>query len=493
MSTGALQLGSWLQRVQLSIAVPAELSALPVGGVALDSRQVQPGDVFLAVAGARQHGLAHAEQALQRGAVAVLSDQPAQEQIRLPLLVVPELARCAGRLASLACGEPSERLSVLGVTGTNGKTSTVQFLDQALTALGHRVATQGTLGSGFAGALESAERTTPDAAVTHRWLARMLAAGADLVAMEVSSHALVQGRVDAVRFSGALFTNLSRDHLDYHRDMEDYYAAKARLFAWPRLSFAVINLDDDYGRRLHRELPADLRAIGYSIEGAAELSAGQVNCGEAGISLQLQYQGRSLPLQLPLLGRFNLANALGVAGSLLALGHSLDAVVEALTALRPVRGRMERIDSGNGALLVVDYAHTPDALAQALASLRAHCRGRLLVVFGCGGERDAGKRPLMAAAAEAGADHVIVTDDNPRGEDGQVIVAQILSGLSADASVQVQRDRAAAIALAVAQAGSGDVVLIAGKGHEPYQEVAGQRLPFDDAAVARQCAGVAAC
>ncbi|MCB1626831.1 MAG: UDP-N-acetylmuramoyl-L-alanyl-D-glutamate--2,6-diaminopimelate ligase [Xanthomonadales bacterium] len=484
---------SWLQQARLPLSLPVELQHCPVRGVALDSRQVQPGDVFLAVGGASQHGLAHVEQARQRGAVAVLSDRAPANDISLPWAAVPDLAAHAGTLADLAYGRPSQQLQVLGVTGTNGKTSTVQFLGQALTHLGRTPATQGTLGSGFAGALQAAERTTPDATVTQRWLAQMHAAGADVVAMEVSSHALVQGRVDAVRFTGALFTNLSRDHLDYHRDMEDYFAAKARLFAWPALHFAVINQDDAWGRRLSTMLPPSLRAIGYAIDAPADLSATQVHCGSDGIALTLSYQDQSLPLQLALLGRFNLSNVLGVAGALLAMGHAFPQVVEALAALQPVPGRMQRIDGPRGSLIVVDYAHTPDALTQALSSLRAHTRGRLIVLFGCGGERDRGKRPLMAQAAEAAADHIVVTDDNPRGEDGDAIVAEICGGFSAQAPMRVQRDRAAAIAEAIEAAADGDVVLIAGKGHEPYQEIAGTRWPFDDAEIARRCAGAVAC
>lgn len=486
MSAVGLTMGDWFARAGLELSPPPTLARTEVRGVALDSRQVRPGDVFVALRGERSHGLEFAGQAAQRGAVAVLTDECPATPISLPLLTVPELAGSLGRLLSLAFGEPSQRLDVLGVTGTNGKTSSVQFLAQSLTALGQRVATQGTLGSGFAGALEHSERTTPDAAVTQRWLADMLAAGADLVAMEVSSHALVQGRVDGVRFRLALFTNLSRDHLDYHRDMEDYFAAKARLFHWPQLQAAIINLDDPHGRRLRQQLAPELRCIGYAIDHDAELRAESVRADEQGLRFELVHAGERAAVTLPLLGRFNLSNALGVAGALLVLGHRLPRVAAALAALRPVRGRMERIERTRGAAVVVDYAHTPDALTQALASLRPHVAGRLWLVFGCGGERDPGKRPLMAAAAEAGADRIIVSDDNPRGEDGDAIVEQILAGFSPGAPVQVERDRAQAIGLALAAADENDLVLIAGKGHESWQQIGAERRPFDDAEVARR-------
>jgi UDP-N-acetylmuramoyl-L-alanyl-D-glutamate--2,6-diaminopimelate ligase len=493
MSDSPLNMAEWFERAGLDVCPPPGLAQTEVRGMALDSRQVQAGDVFVALRGASSHGLEHASQAAQRGAVAVLSDERPLNAISLPQLTVPGLARSVGRLASVAYGDPSQRLDVLGVTGTNGKTSTVQFLDQSLTALGHRVATQGTLGSGFAGALEHAERTTPDAAVTQRWLAAMASAGADLVAMEVSSHALVQGRVDGVRFRLALYTNLSRDHLDYHRDMDDYFAAKARLFNWPALGAAIVNLDDAYGRQLQQRLPAGLRCIGYAIDRPAELRAESVQANEQGLRFELVHAGARASVALPLLGRFNLSNALGVAGALLALGHDLPRVATALAALRPVRGRMERVARAQGAAVVVDYAHTPDALTQALASLRPHVRGRLWLVFGCGGERDPGKRPLMAAAAELGADRIIVSDDNPRGEDGDAIVAQIMAGFSAEAQVEVERDRAKAIGIALTQAGADDLVLIAGKGHENFQHIGAERRPFDDAEVARGWAEPASC
>src|SRR5690606_8076867 len=311
--------------------------------------------------------------------------------------------------------------------------------------------------------------------------------GASHVAMEVSSHALDQGRVDAVAFRIAVFTNLTRDHLDYHGSMEAYGEAKARLFAWPGLQAVVINLDDPFGLRLHQGVSAGLRRIGVSSRGAAgaSLRAEDVRLQPDGLHFRLVEQGESQAVVSHLLGRFNVDNLLAVAGVLRALGWPLAEVAAMLPRLSPVGGRMSRVGGGAGQpLVVVDYAHTPDALQQALASLREHTRGHLTCVFGCGGERDAGKRPQMAAIAEAGADRVIVTDDNPRGEDGDAIVAAILAGFTRPEAVRVQRDRARAIREAVAAAALGDVVLVAGKGHEAYQEVGGQRFPFDDLQVA---------
>jgi UDP-N-acetylmuramoyl-L-alanyl-D-glutamate--2,6-diaminopimelate ligase len=362
----------------------------------------------------------------------------------------------------------------------------VQLLAQALERLGRRAATIGTLGAGLHGQLAAGERTTPDAIAVHGLLAGFRDAGASHVVMEVSSHALDQGRVNAVDFDLALFTNLTRDHLDYHGSMAAYGAAKARLFAWPGLRAAVINIDDDFGRALAARLPPGVRRLTTGIASAdADLRASAIRGSDTGLAFHLHTPWGEAEIDSALLGRFNIANLLGVAAALGALGVRFDALRAALAALTPVPGRMSRLGGGSAPLVVVDYAHTPDALEQALTALRAHCRGALICVFGCGGERDAGKRPEMGAIAARLADRAIVTDDNPRGEDGDAIVAAIRAGMPADAAVSVQRDRAIAIAGAIAAARPGDVVLIAGKGHEPYQEIAGVRRPFDDRDVAR--------
>ncbi|HRQ66430.1 MAG TPA: UDP-N-acetylmuramoyl-L-alanyl-D-glutamate--2,6-diaminopimelate ligase, partial [Xanthomonadaceae bacterium] len=371
-------------------------------------------------------------------------------------------------------------------TGTNGKTSTVQLLAQALAALGQRPATIGTLGAGMHGAVESGQHTTPDVLSVHAMLARFRDAGASHVAMEVSSHALDQGRVDGVRFAAAVFTNLSRDHLDYHGDMRGYAAAKARLFAWPGLRHAVLNLDDEEGRLLRTVLPAGVRALGYGFAADADVRASDLSLSLDGIAFDVATPWGRGRVESRLLGAFNAHNLLAVITVLGALGHSLEDVLVLMRQLQPVHGRMNRIGGDGRPLVVVDYAHTPDALEKALGSLRSHGGGRLLCVFGCGGERDRGKRPEMGRIAEDLADAIWITDDNPRGEDGDAIVAEVLNGLAHPARAVVERDRARAIAQAVAGAGSADIVLIAGKGHEAWQEAGGRRLPFDDLEHARR-------
>lgn len=467
----------------------APAPALPLAGLTLDSRKVSPGGMFVALSGRSAHGLAFAGEAQRRGAAGILFEPPAPIGLELPAMAlpVPALRAHLGDIADRYFGSPSQSLRVVGVTGTNGKTSTVQLLAQALTGEGRRAGSIGTLGSGLHGALREGERTTPDVIAVHAALAALRDEGADDVAMEVSSHALDQGRVDAVRFQVAVFTNLTRDHLDYHGDMAAYGAAKARLFAWPGLKSAVVNLDDAFGAQVFAALPAGVEAIGVSRRDAAgaRLRAEAIELSAAGIGFDLAAGVERERVHSRLLGRFNIDNLLAVAGVLTTYGWPLARIAATLAVLEPVAGRMNRL-GGDGAqpLVVVDYAHTPDALEQALGSLRGHTAGRLICVFGCGGERDAGKRPQMAAIAQAGADAVIVTDDNPRGEDGDAIVADILEGFADAAAVTVARDRAAAIARAIGMAGPGDTVLIAGKGHEPYQEVRGVRHPFDDRVVA---------
>jgi len=468
----------------------APLPAVPVTGLSLDSRVLRAGDAFFALAGAQAHGLAHAERALAAGAAAIVYEPPLPAALRAPhgAIAVHGLRRQLGTIASRFYQAPSQAMTVIGVTGTNGKTSTVQLLAQALARAGRCVGSIGTLGAGLHGALVAGERTTPDVLQVHRLLAQMREQGATHIAMEVSSHALAQGRVDALAFRVAVFTNLTRDHLDYHGSMASYGAAKARLFAWPGLRAAVLNLDDAFVAGLQRVLAADVRVIGVSARGAATatVAAENIDADHDGLRFALRIGNARMAVSSALVGRFNVDNLLAVAGVLHALDWPASDIATTLSALQPVPGRMSRVGGGERQpLVVVDYAHTPDALAQALASVREHARGRVLCVFGCGGERDAGKRPQMAAIAEAAADAVIVTDDNPRGEAGDAIVADIRAGFARPQAVRVERDRARAIACAIAAAEPGDVVLIAGKGHEPYQEVAGQRLPFDDLAVAQ--------
>ena len=474
-------------------ADPGALADLRVRGLSLDSRTIKAGDLHVALRGGREHGIAHAASALEHGAAAVIAEA-GPELARLDaaladrVIAVDDLRAKLGGIAARFHGDASRRLRVSGVTGTNGKTSTVQLLGQALDRLGRRAATIGTLGAGFAGSLYVGERTTPDVISVQRLLARFLAEGATDIAMEVSSHALDQGRVDGVQFRLAVFTNLTRDHLDYHGSMEAYGAAKQRLFEWPGLAAAVINVDDAFGRRLAASLPATVARLGFAIDQVeADVRATGIEAHAHGLRFDLHTPWGEARIESPLLGRFNVSNLLAVAASLGALGHEFAEIRSVLGALEPVSGRMSRLGGEAGRpLVVVDYAHTPDALEQALASVRAHCAGVLVCVFGCGGERDAGKRPQMAAIAERLADRVIVTDDNPRAEDGDAIVAAIMQGFRDPTAIVVERDRHRAIHRAIAEARADDIVLVAGKGHEPYQEISGRRLPFDDREVARQ-------
>ncbi|RNF84290.1 UDP-N-acetylmuramoyl-L-alanyl-D-glutamate--2,6-diaminopimelate ligase [Montanilutibacter psychrotolerans] len=467
--------------------VPADLV---IGGLVMDSRAIRTGDAFVAIAGFGAHGLQFVDQAHAAGAAAILFEPPAPAELPAPAdaIAVPGLRSRLGAMADAFHGRVSADMTVVGVTGTNGKTSTVQLLAQAWTLLGTTAGTIGTLGTGLYGDAQPTGFTTPLVLALHAQLAGLHDQGARAVAMEVSSHALDQGRVDGVHFAVALFTNLTRDHLDYHGDMASYGAAKAKLFAWPGLQAAVINLDDAHGRALAANLPATVRAIGVSSREAASavVRASAVHLDNAGMAFDLVVDGQPHPVRSPLLGRFNVDNLLAVAGALFALGQSPERIAQTLSRLQPIHGRMNRLGGHAGQpLVVIDYAHSPDALEQAITTLRAHQPARLLCVFGCGGERDRGKRPQMATIAEVGADVVIVTDDNPRGEDGDVIVADILAGFIDTSKVVVQRDRARAIACAIGQAGPDDIVLVAGKGHEAYQEVHGVQHPFDDTQVAR--------
>lgn len=463
---------------------------LTITGLVLDSRAVRPGNAFVAIAGFGAHGLRFVDQARAAGAAAILFEPPAPDDLPAPgdAIAVPGLRARLGEMGDRFHGRATEAMTVVGVTGTNGKTSTVQLLTQAWHARGIVSGSVGTLGAGLYGHVVPTGFTTPLVLQTHELLAAMHDDGAQAIAMEASSHALDQGRVDGVHFDVAVFTNLTRDHLDYHGDMATYGAAKARLFAWPGLKAAVINLDDAFGRELIAALPAGVQAIGVSSRGDAKatVQATALRFDNTGIGFELRIGGQAHAVQSPLLGRFNVDNLLAVAGVLHALGDAPAQVAHTLSQLEPIHGRMNRLGGdGKAPLVVVDYAHTPDALEQALTSLRAHVQARLICVFGCGGDRDRGKRPQMAAIAEAHADVVIVTDDNPRFEDGDAIVADIMAGFAQPAQAIVQRDRAAAIAQAVAMAGNPDIVLVAGKGHEPYQDIQGVQHPFDDTRVAR--------
>jgi UDP-N-acetylmuramoyl-L-alanyl-D-glutamate--2,6-diaminopimelate ligase len=460
--------------------------------LALDSRRVQPGDVFLALPGAHADGRAYIADAVARGAAAVIYERGAHEIAvpPAPTFAVADLAAHAGEIAHLVYGRPSEQLWLCGVTGTNGKTSVSQWIAQAMHALDRKCGVIGTLGSGFPPALAAGLNTTPDAVTLHATLARFLREGAVACAMEVSSIGLDQGRTNGAHFDVAVFTNLTRDHLEYHGSMEAYAAAKRKLFAMPGLTGAVINLDDPFGRALAAELSGQLELLGYTLEaapdierhGAQRLRATDLEMTADGVAFRM----RGVRFSAPLVGRFNIANLLAVIGALLLGGETLEDCAAALKTIVPPPGRMQAVGGAGQPLVVVDYAHTPDALEQVLITLRETATvrgGRLVCVFGCGGERDPGKRPQMGAIAERRADSVLLTSDNPRGEDPQAIIAAILAGMRT--SPAVETDRATAIRQAVMQADARDVVVLAGKGHEPYQEIAGRRFPFADLEAAR--------
>jgi UDP-N-acetylmuramoyl-L-alanyl-D-glutamate--2,6-diaminopimelate ligase len=479
-----------------------------VSGLATDSRNIAAGDVFLAWPGAKQDGRAHIADAVSRGAAAVLWEREGYEwssdisaaNPAVPNLWVEGLRDMAGPLAHEVYGRPSEKMWTMGVTGTNGKTSSSQWLARACIDCGANTAVIGTLGLGFpGGALDATVNTTPDPVLLHKTLAKLHAAGAQGVAMEVSSIGLDQGRVNGVRFGAALYTNLSRDHLDYHGDMEHYAAAKQRLFSMPGLRHAVLNMDDVQGVSIARQLSGgSVNRAGYSLYEGAAARAG-LECWIEAQDIEVTPQGLAFRVRSSwgpgtvrngaLLGRFNVSNLLGVLATMLVSGVPFDRAIAALGTLEPVSGRMQRIGGGAQPLVVVDYAHSPDALEQTLATLTDVARsggGKLWCVFGCGGDRDRGKRAMMGAVATRSADRIVVTSDNPRGEDPAAIIADVLAGMHADSgrSIVTEPDRARAIALAIGEAGPGDVVLLAGKGHEAYQEIAGTRHPFSDLAAA---------
>jgi UDP-N-acetylmuramoyl-L-alanyl-D-glutamate--2,6-diaminopimelate ligase len=468
-----------------------------VARVVADSRAVQSGDLFLAYPGARTDGRRFIADAIQRGAAAVLWEKEGfawPEEFALPQIGCAGLGDIAGEIADQVYGSPSGKMRVIGVTGTNGKTSSSQWIARTLAHLHQRCGVIGTLGTGFPGELVEGLNTTPDPISVQAALADFASRGAQAVAMEVSSIGLDQGRVNGVRFDTAILTNLTRDHLDYHHSMEAYAAAKAKLFDWPGLRVAVLNADDPFGVELAHHLAGRLASvIAYTTEKVLPtlpgtvrvLAARSIQGTPTGMRFTVSWQGRSAEIEAALVGHFNVSNLLAVIAALLTGGHSLEEAREAILSLTPPPGRMQAIGGVMAPLVVVDYAHTPDALEKALAALRptAHARGgKLCCVFGCGGDRDPGKRSMMGVLATRLADQVFVTSDNPRSEDPLAIINEILVG--APDARQIP-DRAEAIRVALESASADDVILIAGKGHEPYQDVAGVKHPFSDIEQAR--------
>ena len=531
-----------------------------INQLATDSRLLKKGEVFLAFPGVGESsadGRDFIAQAIRAGASAVLWEAGGyawNPEWRVPNLPVANLRERAGAIASHVYGYPSQNLSLVGITGTNGKTSCSHWIAQAMNALGKKTAVIGTLGNGFLGALETTPHTTPDAVTLQKRLAQFLTQGASVVAMEVSSHGLEQGRVNGAQFSTALLTNVTRDHLDYHGDMAAYTRAKAKLFAAPGLKAAVLNLDDAVGAawiRQWRELktypahPAEVIAYGFNeaalhtppargngekLRSVKSVIGHNLKLGSNGTRFDIDSSWGAASLKSAMVGRYNAANLLAVLATLLANGTKLQDAVKAMAHLRPVPGRMQQLGGGSLPLVVVDYAHTPDALEKVLSALReileyedgqgdgserripsprplpngarvraAPLRGgrdetkfkiqnsKLICVFGCGGDRDSGKRPLMGQLAAQLADEIVITSDNPRNELPETIIKHIVAGVvKAGADYQLEEDRYTAIVKAVLAARPGDVVLVAGKGHEAWQEIRGTKIPFNDVAVARE-------
>ena len=487
------------------IAAVPNIESRHVLDLTLDSREVRPGSLFFALPGRTVHGLKFAAEAAARGASVVLWEPGAQiSPPKLPATVfaaaIPGLKGLVGRIADRFFNWPSSQLRITGITGTNGKTTCAYLLAQCLERLGSQAAYIGTIGWGRIASLEQPTLTTPDVVTLHRELAALRASGVREVAMEVSSQALDQDRVAGVRLHSAAFTNLSRDHLDYHETMAAYGAAKARLFDAPDLKHIVVNVGDAFGRELARKLAGRVPLTAVWI-GAGEsgwlaeraLRAAQVTLAVHGVSMQLDGSFGKAQVATRLLGRFNAENALVVIACLLSLGTPLAEAAHVLAECVPPPGRMEVVEAaaGDKPMAVVDYAHTPDALAQALRALREHCKGALWCVFGCGGDRDPGKRSIMGAVADELADRIIVTDDNPRSENPEIITRAIVSGIKSP-NVRVIHDRGEAIGTALTEAAANDVVLIAGKGHEDYQIYGGTRRSFSDRREAQRHLGAAA-
>jgi UDP-N-acetylmuramoyl-L-alanyl-D-glutamate--2,6-diaminopimelate ligase len=453
----------------------------------VDSREVRPGDVFAALVGTKSDGRNFIDAATRAGAVAVIAQAGSNCAVSssVPVVSVENLSRAIGLVADDFYDRPSATLSVNAVTGTNGKTTVATWLAQAHTALKQKTGFIGTLGVGFVDNLAPSKNTTPDAASVHGMLAQLRGSGATHVAMEVSSHALDQGRVTGVRFDTAIFTNLTQDHLDYHGSMAAYGEAKAKLFTEYAVRHRIINADDEFGAALAaRRLP---NAVTYGMQRG--LVRGRiVHANQESTTLHIDSPWGEFDARIAAVGTFNAYNATAVAATLLCREVTPEATANALSAVRAAPGRMQRVNvEGNELTVYVDYAHTPDALEKAIAAARESLRGKLWVVFGCGGDRDATKRPLMGTIAAQHADQVVVTSDNPRSENPSSIIEAIVSGIphARRARVDVHTDRRAAIEFAVASASVGDTVLIAGKGHEDYQEAAGIRSFFSDVEVAQ--------
>jgi UDP-N-acetylmuramoyl-L-alanyl-D-glutamate--2,6-diaminopimelate ligase len=469
----------------------------PIKGLSSDSQHTQAGDLFIAYLGQPTLWPDYIAAAMQRGAVAVLIEKSTDmpeftsqvcNNLSIPIVAINKLASQVGKLAAQFYGHPSAHLQVIGVTGTNGKTSCSQFIAQSLEMSGTACGIIGTIGNGFPGHLQQGIFTTPDSISLQKLLAEFKSQNAQAVSMEVSSHGLAQNRVSGVEFDIGVFTNLTRDHLDYHGSMENYAQEKRKLFFQPGLQYAVINVDDDFGQQLLEELAPRLTVYGYSIQrqASAAVHASDIKLSSHGISAKITSPWGEGLLRSHLLGRFNLSNLLAAVTVLNILKIPFTDSLHYLAHMPTVRGRMQAFGGGKLPLVVVDYAHTPDALEKALTALREHCHGQLWCVFGCGGDRDKGKRELMGRIAEHHSDQLIITDDNPRHENPQTITDDIIKGLLCPWAVEIEHNRQAAIAHAIGCAQTNDVVLIAGKGHETYQQIGAEKFLFNDAEQVQQ-------
>ena len=484
-ATPATELAAWLATLT-DVDGHGDLDAL-VSGVSLSTARVRPGDLYAALPGTRAHGATFAGQALDAGAVAVLTDPAGLDLLPpgTPAIVVPDPRLVLGRLSARVYGDPARGLRVIGVTGTQGKTTTTRILEQGLTTSGVTAAVIGTVGTRIAGQDVKTQLTTPEAPDLHGLFGVMREHGVDACAMEVSSHALVLGRVDGVVFDVATFLNLGRDHLDFHRDLDDYFAAKAGLFTPERATVGLTNVDDEFGRRLLDV--ATIPMSTYSSRGAdADWRAVDVVLTPAGATFTVVGPGVEVPAAIGIPGEFNVSNALAAIASAALAGLDARAVADGIAGVSGVPGRLEPVAAGQDFTVVVDYAHKPDALEAVLATLRPLTAGQVIAVVGAGGDRDTSKRPLMGEIASRLADVLVVTDDNPRTEDAAAIRAAVLAGAAGPAEVLEIGDRRLAIREAVRRARPGDVVLVAGKGHESGQEVDGVVHPFDDRVVARE-------
>lgn len=485
------------------VSLPVDMDC-EISGITQDSRTVKPGNVFLACKGQTVDGAEYIDAAIEKGARAIIwqpdgeaapiafSSRKSKQGNDIPLIAFVGLIDKAGLIAAQFYNQPSRDMFVTGITGTNGKTSCSHFLAQALND-SEVTGIIGTLGNGLYGQLEEATHTTPDAVTCQKWLAKMHDAGAKNVAMEVSSHALDQGRVTGVEFDCAVFTNLTRDHLDYHGDMESYLQSKQKLFVYPSLKYAVINMDDDAGSSIRKVVPESVKVITYGLNDShsqVDVYADDICLDRNGLKLNVNTPWGSGELRSQLMGRFNISNLLAVLSVLLLNGMKLETALERLSKVQGVAGRMQCIAIEGKPLVVIDYAHTPDALKHVLDALHEHSKDNIWCVFGCGGNRDQGKRAQMGVIAESLASKVVITTDNPRTEDPQAIVKDICEGLKTPSAVHVELDRAQAIDYALSNADEDDIVLVAGKGHENYQEVNGKRYPFSDFATVQQYLGV---